>query len=81
MLKRCSGFVGGFAQVGGNPDRPEQSVQVVMHMAQVQEEGEICRRFGGGSDRNRALVCNKGSSMHGKQIAQSRINTGYFASR
>jgi hypothetical protein len=37
-------------------------------------------RFGGGSDRNRALLCNEGNSMHGMQMAQGRINTGYFAS-
>ena len=80
MLKICSSFVGGFAQVGSNLDRPEQSVQVVMHMAQVQEEGEIWRWFGGGSDRNRALLGNKGNSMHDMQIVQSRINTGDFAS-
>jgi hypothetical protein len=42
---------------------------------------EICRRFGGGSDRNRALIGNEGSSMHGMQIVQSRINTGDCASR
>ena len=42
---------------------------------------EICRRFGGGSDRNRALLGNKGNSMHGMQIAQSPINIGDSASR
>jgi hypothetical protein len=81
VLKNCSSFVGGFAQVGSNLDRPEQSVQVVMHIAQAQEQAEIWRRFGGGSDRNRALLCNKGNSMHNMQIVQSRINTGDCASR
>ena len=81
MQKNCSSFVGGFAQVGSNPDRPEQSVQVVTHMAQVQEQAEIWRRFGGGSDRNRALLGNKGNSMHGMHIAQSSINTGDGVSR
>jgi hypothetical protein len=80
VLNRCSSFVGGVAQVGGNLDRPGQSVQVVMHMAQVQEEDEIWWRFGGGSDRNRALLGNKDNSMHGMQIAQRRINTSDFAS-
>jgi len=51
-------------------------VRVVLHMAKGQGEGEIWRRFGGGSDRNRALLGNKGNSMHGMQIAQHRINTG-----
>jgi hypothetical protein len=41
---------------------------------------EICRRFGGGSDRNRALLRNEGNSVHDMQIVQSRINTAYFAS-
>jgi len=42
---------------------------------------EICRRFGGGSDRNRALLGQSCNSMHDMQIAQSRINTGDCASR
>ena len=76
MLNICSGFVGGSVQVGYNLGRPEQSVQVDLHMAQVQGKAEIWRRFGGGSDRNRALLGNKGNSMHGMQIAQIRINAG-----
>ena len=81
MLSICSGFVGGSVQVGYNLDRPEQSVQVDSRMAQVQGEADIWRRFGGGSDRNRALLGNKGNSMHGMQIAQRRMNTGDCASR
>ena len=81
MLNICSGSVGGSVQVGYNLDRPERSVQVDSHMAQMREEGEIWRRFGGGSDRNRALLGNGGNSMHDMQIVQSRINTAYFASR
>ena len=80
MLNICSDFVGGSVQVGYNLDRPEHSVQVDSHLAQVQEEVEIWWRFGGGSDRNRALLGNGGNSMHGIQIVQSRINTAYFAS-
>jgi len=76
----CSGSVGGSVQVGYNLDLPERSVQVDLDMAQMLEEGEIWRRFGGGSDRNRALLGNKGNSMHGMQIAQRRINTAYFVS-
>ena len=41
MLKICSGFVGGSAQVGYNLDRPDQSVQVDFHVAQLQGEAEI----------------------------------------
>ena len=81
MLNICSGFVGGFSQVGVDLVRPEQSVQAIVYMAQVQEQSEIWRRFGGGSDRNRALLGNNGNSMHDMQIVQSRINTAYFASR
>ena len=81
MLNICSGFVGGFCQVGFNLDRPEQSAEVVVQMAQVLEESEICRRFGGGSDRNRALLGNPMQPVHDMQIVQIRINTGYFASR
>jgi hypothetical protein len=81
VLNICSGFVGGSVQVDYNLDRPEQSVQVDLHMAKVQEKVGIWRRFGGGSDRNRALLGNGGNSMHDMQIVQSRINTAYFASR
>jgi hypothetical protein len=81
VLNICSGFVGGSAQVGYDLDHPEQSVQKDLQMAQVQGEAEIWRRFGGGSDRNRALLGNKGNSMHGMQIAQRRMNTGDCASR
>ena len=81
MLNICSGFVGGSVQVGYNLGRAEQSVQRDLHMAQVQGKAEIWWRFGGGSDRNRALLGNKGNSMHGMQIAQGRINAGDFASR
>ena len=80
MLNICSGFVGGSVQVGYNLDRPELSVQVDLHMPQVQGEAEIWRRFGGGSDRNRALLGNPVQPVHDMQIVQSRINTGYFAS-
>jgi hypothetical protein len=81
VLNICSGFAGGSVQVGYNLDRPEQSVQVDFHMAQVQGEAEIWWRFGGGSDRNRALVGNGGNSVHDMQSVQSRMNTAYFASR
>ena len=80
MLNICSGSVGGSVQVGYKLDLPERSVQVDLHMAQMREEGEFWRRFGGGSDRNRALLGNKGTSMHDMQIVQSRINTACFAS-
>ena len=80
MLNICSGFVRGSVQVGDNLDRPELSVQLDLYMAQVQGEAEIWRRFGGGLDRNRALLGTAGNSMHDMQIAQGRINTGDCAS-
>ena len=81
MLNICSGFIGSSVQVGYNLGRPEESVQMDLHMAEVQGKAEIWWRFGGGSDRNRALLCNEGNSTHGMQIAQRRINTGDYASR
>ena len=41
MTKICAGFVGGFYQVDGNVDRPEQPVQGVLHIAKVQGSGEV----------------------------------------
>ncbi len=81
MLNICSGFICSSVQVGYNLGRPEQSVQTDLHLAQGQGKAEIWRRFGGGSDRNRALLGNKRYSVHGMQMAQSRINTGDCASR
>jgi hypothetical protein len=77
----CSRFDGGFVQVGNNLDRPEHSAQAALHIAEVQGRAQIWWRFGGGSDRNRALMGNQDNSMHGMQIAQNRINTGDCASR
>jgi hypothetical protein len=42
---------------------------------------EICRRFGGGSAGNGALLGNGRQSVHYMQIVQSRINTGDCVSR
>jgi hypothetical protein len=41
---------------------------------------EIYGRFMGGSDRNRSNSGRRGQCVQHMQIAQSRINTGYFAS-
>jgi len=46
VLNICSGFIGGSVQVGYNLGRPEQSVQMDLHMAQVQGKAEIWGRFG-----------------------------------
>ena len=62
----CSGFISGFVQVGYNPGRPGQSVQMDLDMAQVRGEAEIWRRFG---PESRSVV-HEGNSMHGMQIAQ-----------
>jgi hypothetical protein len=61
---------------------PQRKNRLRAATAQREREREsgIWRRFGGGSDRNRALLDNKGNSMHGMQIVQSRINTAYFVS-
>ena len=80
MLNICSGFIGGSVQVAYNLDRPDSLCKWICTWHRCRE-AEIWRRFGGGSDRNRALLGNKGYSVHGMQIAQSRINTGDCASR
>ena len=74
MLNICSGFVGGSVRVGYNLGRAEQSVQMDLHMAEVQGKAEIWWRFGGGSDRNRALLSNRVNSMHNMQSVQDRID-------
>jgi hypothetical protein len=56
-------------------------LQAILHITEEQGRGEIWWRFGGGSDRNRALLGTKSNSMHDMQIAQGRINTGDYASR
>jgi hypothetical protein len=38
-------------------------------------------KCGGGSDRTRALLGNPVQPVHDMQMAQGRMNTGYFASR
>jgi len=76
VLKNGSNFVGGAALVGNNLDHPEPASKAVLYLTEEQGEVEIWWRFGGGSDRNRALLGTKGNSMHVMQIAQSRINTG-----
>ena len=56
------------------------SVLDVLEVAEVHGNAEIWRRFGGGSDRNRALLGNPVQRVHDMQIVQMRINTGDFAS-
>ena len=81
MKDSGSSFIGGVAQVGNNLDHQEPSEKAVLHITEGQESAEIWWRFGGGSDRNRALLGQSCNSMHDMQIAQSLINTGDFASR
>jgi len=81
VTKICESFAGGFARVGRTLDRPELSVLAVLEIAEVHGNAEIWGRFGGGSDRNRALLGNPAQPVHDMQIVQSSINTGDFASR
>jgi hypothetical protein len=81
VLDVCSSVIGGVAQAGDNLECLEFSVPTVLHITEVQGSPAIWGRFGGGSDRNRALLGTKGSSMHGMQFAQICINTGDCASR
>jgi hypothetical protein len=80
VLKACSNFMGGRFQSSDNLDRFEWTAQASLHITKAQSEAKICRRFGGGSDRNRALLGNPGNSMHDMQFVQRRINTGDCAS-
>jgi hypothetical protein len=80
VTKICESFAHGFARIGRTLDRQELSVLAVFEIAEVHGNAEIWRRFGGGSDRNRALLGNEDNSMHGMQIAQRLINTGDFVS-
>jgi hypothetical protein len=81
VTKICESFADRFARIGGTLDLQELSVLAVLKIAEVHGNAEIWRRFGGGSDRNRALLGNPVQPMHDMQIVQSRLNTGYFASR
>ena len=80
MLNSGPSFADGIAQVVDNLDRREFSIQSVLHITRMQGSAEIWRRFGGGSDRNRAHLGNRVNSMHNMQSVQDRINTGDFAS-
>ena len=80
MTKICESFADGFARIGRTPDRQELSLLAVLEITEVHGNAEIWRRFGGGSDGNRALLGNPVQPVHDMQIVQGRINTGYFAS-
>jgi hypothetical protein len=67
VLNNGSTFVGGVARVGNKPDHPALAARAVSRIAEVLGSVEIWRRFGGGSDRNRALLGN--NSM---QVCKSR---------
>jgi hypothetical protein len=79
VTKICESLADGFARIGRTLDRHELSLLAVLEIAEVHRNAEIWRGFGGRSDRNRALLGNPVQSVHDMQIAQSRINTGYFA--
>ena len=77
MLNIGSDLTGEFTQVGNDSGPQVCSEQIVSYAAEVQ----VGAKFGGGSDRNRALLGNSGNSMQDMHIAQSRINTGDCVSR
>jgi hypothetical protein len=81
VTKICESFADGFARIGRTLDRQELSVLAVLEIAEVHGNAEIWRRFGGGSDRKRAFLGKLVRPVRDMQIVQSRINTGYFASR
>jgi hypothetical protein len=79
VAKICESFAGGFAQGGKNLNRPEHPVQGVLLIQKSGEVVEVYGRFMGGSDRNTSNSGRFGQSRHFMQMAQGRINTGYFA--
>jgi hypothetical protein len=81
VTKICESLADGFAWIGRTLDRQELSLLAVVEIAEVNGNAEIWWRFRGGSDRDRALLGNPVQPGHDMQIAQSSINTGYFASR
>ena len=80
MTKICESFAGGFARVGRTLDRPPQPVEGVLRMQKSREVVELYGRFMGGSDRNTGNSGRFVQSVQFMQMAQGRINTGYFAS-
>jgi hypothetical protein len=80
VTKICESFTGGFARVGRTLDCPQQAVEGVLRMQNGREVVELYGRFMGGSDRNTGNSGHFGQSRHFMQMAQVRINTGYFAS-
>jgi hypothetical protein len=81
VTKICESFAGGFARVGRILDRPPQPVEAVLRMQKSGEVVELYGRFMGGSDRNTSNSGRFGQTVQFMQMAQRRINTGYFASR
>jgi hypothetical protein len=81
VTKICESFADGFARIGRTLDRQGISVLAVLEIAEAHGNAEIWRRFGGGSDRNRALLGNPAQPVHDMQIVQDRLNTGYCAFR
>ena len=80
VLKIGSGFASGFARVRKDSDALGGLPAVLFRMAEVQESGDIWRRFGGGSARNRALLGRSCNSVQHMQMVQGRINTSDCAS-
>jgi hypothetical protein len=73
-------FFSDVSRFGSDSGFPERLVEGVFCAESGKGIAEIWWRFGGGSDRNRALLGELCNSMRDMHIAQSRINTGDFAS-
>jgi hypothetical protein len=80
VTKISESFAGGFAQVGRTLDRPPRPIKGLLRMQKSGKVAEIYGRFMGGSDRNTSNSGRFAQSVHFMQMAQCRINTGYFAS-
>ena len=81
MTKICESLAGGFARVSRTLDRPPQPVKGVLRMQKSREVAELYWRFISGFCPIRSNPGRLGQTMQYMQIVQSRINTGYFASR
>jgi hypothetical protein len=81
VLNISSSSIGGFAQIGENLGCRKGSVRAVFHAAEMHAMAEVYGRIMGGSDQKTDNPVQVEQSVQFMHIAQSRINTGYFASR
>jgi hypothetical protein len=77
VLKASSIFVGGCVRAGDNPDGAEPTALAVSHSEKCTKRPKLM----GGSDQNTSNSGRPEQSTLFMRNAQSRINTGDYASR